>query len=76
MGGLTTAATETPKPTHVADRDVLWETWENLDLPPGSRAEILRGAIYASPSPMSRHNLHFARLTRMLYPVADANGRP
>jgi Uma2 family endonuclease len=73
MGGLTMAATETPNPTRMPERNALWETWENLDLPPGSRAEILRGAIYVSPSPMSRHNLLFSKLARMLHAVADEN---
>ncbi len=74
MGGLTMVATETPEPMLAHDRDFLWETWENLDLPPGSRAEILRGAIYLSPTPMSRHNRLYAKLSRQLSEVTTELG--
>jgi Uma2 family endonuclease len=67
-------ATEAPRHTHGADRDLLWETWEELDLPPGSRAEILRGAIYLSPTPMSKHNRLYAKLSRQLSEVTARLG--
>ncbi len=54
--------------------DRLWETWEHLKLPPGSRAEILRGAIVVSPSPMNLHNLLFALLVEQLVPKAKKLG--
>ena len=69
MGGLTMVATETPKPTYMSDRDVLWETWETLDLPPGPRAEILRGASYLSPPPRSTHNRLNAKWSKQLVQV-------
>lgn len=65
-------ATESPK--RKSDRDLLWETWENLELPPGSRAEILRGAIYLSPTPVPRHNRLYAKLSKQLITVTEDLG--
>ncbi len=61
-------ATESPKPDLKSDRDRLWETWESLEPPPGSRAEILQGAIIVSPTPTSGHNLVFSILIEQLVP--------
>lgn len=54
-----------------ADRGPLWKAWENLEVPPGFRAEIIRGDIVLSPSPTNRHSHICSRLIRSLGPLAN-----
>lgn len=70
MGGLAMAAAEPHTDAGAADSDRLWKTWENLDVPPGFRAEIIRGDIVLSPSPTSKHAQICAELSRQLWPLA------
>jgi Uma2 family endonuclease len=70
MGGLTMAATEAASRTERSDRGPLWDAWENLEVPPGFRAEIIRGDIVLSPSPTNKHSLICAQLVRALAPLA------
>lgn len=65
------AAVESPKPTIDSDWDHLWEIWTNLELPPGSRAEILRGAVIVSPTPTPGHNFVFSILIEQLVPITQ-----
>ncbi|MFC3491110.1 Uma2 family endonuclease [Glycomyces rhizosphaerae] len=53
------------------DRSPLWKAWESLEVPPGFRAEIIRGEILLSPSPTNRHSHICARLIRSLAPFAN-----
>jgi Uma2 family endonuclease len=52
----------------------IWEVWEHLEIPPGFRAEILRGEIILSPTPIDTHNLLFGILVEMLLPVTVPKG--
>lgn len=40
--------------------------WEELDAPPGCRAEILEGTVVVAPPPANIHNKAASRLTRVL----------
>lgn len=52
----------------------LWKAWETLDVPPGFRAEIIRGDIVLSPSPTRRHSQVFGELILQLAPLASERG--
>lgn len=54
-----------------ADRERIWATWSNLDLPQNLRPEILRGAIIVSPPPVLLENLLRAVLTSQLMNVSE-----
>ena len=51
------------------NRGPMWDAWESLEVPPGCRAEILRGKIVVSPAPTNKHNLIQYLLHEMLYPA-------
>ncbi|PRY57896.1 Uma2 family endonuclease [Glycomyces artemisiae] len=65
------AATEPLADAEPAGSDELWKAWETLDVPPGFRAEIIRGDIVLSPSPTNRHSLICTEIMRQLWPLAD-----
>ncbi|MCD0446594.1 Uma2 family endonuclease [Glycomyces sp. A-F 0318] len=71
MGGLAMAVAETDSEAGPADQGELWKAWEELDVPPGFRAEIIRGDIVLSPSPTSKHSQICAQISRQLWPLAS-----
>ncbi len=74
MGGLAMAAVEPLADSGPFGSDELWEAWETLDVPPGFRAEIIRGDIVLSPSPTSRHSQICSLLNRQLWRLAEERG--
>lgn len=68
------AAVEPVTDERRADRGPLWKAWENLEVPPGFRAEIIRGEIVLSPSPTRKHSQIVAELIRQLAPLAAESG--
>ncbi|NUQ91162.1 MAG: Uma2 family endonuclease [Glycomyces artemisiae] len=68
------AAAEPLADAEPAGSDELWKAWETLDVPPGFRAEIIRGDIVLSPSPTNRHSHIIAQLNRQMSPLAHEQG--
>ena len=67
--GAAMVTAELPQPM-TADETTVWEFWERLELPPGWHAEILRGELIVSPTPIPQHNLIGGELSHMLMEVA------
>jgi Uma2 family endonuclease len=66
----TTMATAAPPQSMTDDEITVWEFWERLELPPGWHAEVLRGELIVSPTPMPQHNLIGGELSHMLMEIA------
>jgi Uma2 family endonuclease len=65
------AVAETDTGAGPADQGELWKAWEELDVPPGFRAEIIRGDIVLSPFSTSKHSQICAQISRQLWPLAS-----
>lgn len=64
--------TEAPQPTGAGMLSVS-EAFEQLEVPSGFRAELLRGEIILSPTPIDRHNRLFWSLAAQLAATAVEN---
>ncbi|THV24294.1 Uma2 family endonuclease [Glycomyces paridis] len=70
--GTALVTTEFPYSLDTGAVMTLREAWEQLETPPGYRAEMLRGEIILSPTPIDKHNRIFGSLVTRLAAKAEA----